>query len=315
MPINRAKKANSTAARRCTIRNFTLVPSLTCGIICSPSSHRSVRRRITRWPPACRSRPWRCGPGSSRSLIRDLRLPCPRTCRNAPKPGEPPWISIRPRHFRPRSAASLCPQLRTALERRWSGAETGWQYPLRWTRRPAHGHAGAAAATVRTMSWMKPTWKDAVSSSVFSSWIVQFPTGSWRVSGWPEVPAPLARIRLPAGRIASPAQRWDRSCGIESRPGRPGSGCASGRFPVPPSWGCSVAGVLAGRIPRTCIALVLRLTDPWWGSAPTRWPLTHQGQDPAHCNKRDNHPGWGAVARYSGRVRAACRRLVHGDPD
>jgi hypothetical protein len=30
---------------------------------------------------------------------------------------------------------------------------------------------------------MKPTGKDAVSSSVFSNWIVQFPTGSWRVSG------------------------------------------------------------------------------------------------------------------------------------
>src|SRR5205807_1234866 len=38
MPTSKAKKASSTAARRCVIRNFTLVPSLTCRTMCPPPS-------------------------------------------------------------------------------------------------------------------------------------------------------------------------------------------------------------------------------------------------------------------------------------
>src|SRR6266576_1663861 len=53
MPSSMAKKASSTAARRCIIRNFTLIPSLTCGTICPPpgpsvheASHLRADRRL-----------------------------------------------------------------------------------------------------------------------------------------------------------------------------------------------------------------------------------------------------------------------------
>src|ERR1700761_8678971 len=114
MPINTAKKANSTAARRCTIRNFTLVPSLTCGIICRLAVHdrgdagqEVVDHLYETCVPLSKNLPQRPRRVNRREYLYDLAIS---------DPGRPP---------------SLCPQLRTALERRWSGAETGWPYPLR----------------------------------------------------------------------------------------------------------------------------------------------------------------------------------------
>ena len=57
MPSSMAKKASSTAARRRVIRNFTLVPSLTCGTICpaprlpGPPAHEAPHYALTvGWP-------------------------------------------------------------------------------------------------------------------------------------------------------------------------------------------------------------------------------------------------------------------------
>jgi hypothetical protein len=81
-----AKKASSTAARRCIIKNFTLVPFLTCGTICpppSPSVHEASHYALIAGLPfvtvAMQARKF------SITYTRPAS-PCPRTCRNAAKP-------------------------------------------------------------------------------------------------------------------------------------------------------------------------------------------------------------------------------------